>query len=54
MPGKAAVTLTVASTVIDIALTLFGTSMGAIIANAINRYINPRLGYSRYNNYVFY
>jgi len=53
MLGRVAVTLTVVNTVINIALTLAGTSMGSIIANAINRYIDPRLGYSRYNNYVF-
>ena len=31
-----------------------GTSMGELIAKAINRYIDPKLGYSKNNKYIFY
>ena len=42
------------SNIINLIFTFTGTSMGELIAKAINRYIDPKLGYSKNNKYIFY
>lgn len=39
--------------ILDIALIVCTTTIGDLIVYAIDRYIDPKLGYKKNNNYIF-